>query len=68
MPVVTDLRFEKDDVGESGTRLAHDVPRFTLLVGGGDATSCYKSLMIIVSPALGDLPWFTWWPPVAGVG
>jgi hypothetical protein len=24
--------------------LAHDVPRFTLPVGGGDATSCYKSL------------------------
>ena len=24
--------------------MAHDVPRFTLPVGGGDATSCYKSL------------------------
>ena len=24
--------------------MAHDVPRFTLPIGGGDATSCYKSL------------------------
>ena len=55
-----DLGFEKDDVGESGCEMAHDVPRFTLPIGGGDATSCYKSQMIIMSPAFGDLPWFTW--------
>ena len=44
MPTVADLRFEKGDIGESGGEMAHDVLRLTLPIGGGDATSRYKSL------------------------